>query len=332
MAAAESEAARLRSLIKTDTNSSGGSGGSGRGGGGSSSKDDAERKKAEEARRKAEAQIKEMLKGNESAQAIIDLINAQKLSYESAKASGLMSDAELYHQRAEILRQELYELEARRGRDISDIINARGNDAGKWEEYTLEVAREEALKDGVIDSRETAIIHNKEEQYNIAVQTGKNGIHYDTPDSDANERWEDANYRGLLIAMNDVVSDVGGLYLKQDNNVYKTLDEYLKANYSGKMTVTILIQQPVVGERTVIDFNSNRSVGHTFIRIDMGDGNVIYRGFYPAQALNTKQIVLKKDVEGVLNTEGDALDSENYNEPRKQDRQNGQNKLECSYG
>ncbi|MEA4848138.1 MAG: hypothetical protein VB106_12990 [Clostridiaceae bacterium] len=46
-----------------------------------------------------------MLKGNESAQAYIDMINADKLSYESAKADGQMGDAELYHQRAEILRQ-----------------------------------------------------------------------------------------------------------------------------------------------------------------------------------------------------------------------------------
>jgi hypothetical protein len=120
-----------------------------------------------------------------------------------------MGDAELYHQRAEILRQGLYELEARRGRDISDIINARGNDAGKWEAYTLEVAREDAAKDGMIDSREAAIIHNKREQYNIAVQTGKNGIHYDTPDREV----------VATVAMSDVVSDVGSsLYMGAEYN------------------------------------------------------------------------------------------------------------------
>ncbi len=260
----------------------------------------------------AKAQVQAALTGGESAQTFIDMINAQKLGYEAAKAGGKMGEAELYHQRAELLREELYGFEARNGRDISDIVRARGSDAGIWERYTFAVAYENAVKDGVIDGREATIIYNRAEEYNIAVQTGKNGIHNDSPDSDAKKQWESAKNSGTLIAMADnVVSDIGGLYLQQDNNVYKTLDDYLKANYSGKMTVTMLIQQPVVGERTVIDFNSDRSVGHTFIRIDVGEGVVIYRGFYPAQALDIKQIALKKDVESVLNIEGNALDSEN---------------------
>ncbi len=167
----------LREANKKNSNggSSGSKGGSGSGSkGGSSSgrsrgssKDDAARRQAEEARvrRQIEAQIAAMLKGNESAQTYIDMINADKLSYELAKAGGLMDDAELYHQRAEILRQGLYELEARRGRDISDIINARGDDAGKWEAYTLTIACEDAAKDGV-DSREATVIHNRVEEYN----------------------------------------------------------------------------------------------------------------------------------------------------------------------
>ncbi len=93
--------------------------------------------------------------------------------------------------------------------------------------------------------------------------------------------------------------------------VFSSIDEYMESCHKGENTVTIMVQQPVVGDRTVIDFNSERSVGHTFIRLQKADGTVIYRGFYPSETLGTKDIALKKDVEGRINTEGLGPHSEN---------------------
>ncbi|MDP4183015.1 MAG: hypothetical protein Q8942_18250 [Bacillota bacterium] len=43
----------------------------------------------------------------------------------------------------------------------------------------------------------------------------------------------------------------------------------------------------------------------------MVDSTVIYRGFYPTAPLGIKDIALKKDVEGRINTEGLDPHSEN---------------------
>ena len=46
-------------------------------------------------------------------------------------------------------------------------------------------------------------------------------------------------------------------------------------------------------------------VGHTFIRLDYGDGNVIYRGFYPSNPLTTEQILRKEDVGGIIRNDSE---------------------------
>ena len=156
----------------------------------------------------AQAQVAAALTGRESAQTLIDMINAQKLSYTSADAGGRTEEAELYHQRAEVLREALYEVEARNGRDISDIVNARGNDAGTWERYSYNVAVENAVKDGVIDEREITVLTNRATQYLTAIQTGRNGIIKDsgkekvkesvdsgsTSASNSDNRYDTSNY------------------------------------------------------------------------------------------------------------------------------------------
>ena len=94
------------------------------------------------------------------------------------------------------------------------------------------------------------------------------------------------------------------------SKVFKSIDEYMESCYKGKNTVTIMVQQPIVGDRIVIDFSSERSVGHTFIRLQKADGTVIYRGFYPLKALEVKDIALRKNVDGRINKEGTGPDSE----------------------
>lgn len=96
----------------SSSGSKGGSSGKSSGGKSSSggiSKDDAARKQAEETRRKAEAQIAEMLKGNENAKDLMNLIKAEKLSYDEAMQAGKSSEAEMYAEGAQILLQKLKE-------------------------------------------------------------------------------------------------------------------------------------------------------------------------------------------------------------------------------
>lgn len=79
----------------------------------------------------------------------------------------------------------------------------------------------------------------------------------------------------------------------------KDLDDYINQNYGGKVTVTIVAARPVENSRQAVDFDTG-DVGHTFIRIDYGDGRVIYKGFYPSSPLSTEQILKKEDVAGRL--------------------------------
>ena len=82
------------------------------------------------------------------------------------------------------------------------------------------------------------------------------------------------------------------------------LDEYVKSNYPGKVTVTIAAARPVENSRTAVDLNTG-DVGHTFVRIDYGDGRVIYRGFYPSSPLTSEQILTKADVAGTIVDDSD---------------------------
>lgn len=59
-----------------------------------------------------------------------------------------------------------------------------------------------------------------------------------------------------------------------------TLDEYINANYKGQMTISLVIDQPIIDSRTVayVDINGVLKNGHSFIRLDDGKGNVQYVG------------------------------------------------------
>jgi len=77
------------------------------------------------------------------------------------------------------------------------------------------------------------------------------------------------------------------------------LDKYVNDNYSGKVTVTIAASRPVENSRIAVNLDT-MDVGHTFVRIDYGDGRVIYRGFYPANTLSTDEILTKTNVDGIV--------------------------------
>jgi hypothetical protein len=69
-------------------------------------------------------------------------------------------------------------------------------------------------------------------------------------------------------------------YYPSVNN--ENLDKYIEKNYSGKTTLTVLVNQPVPGKP---DMSSEReNVGHAFIRLEYYSGSrpvVLYAGFYP---------------------------------------------------
>ena len=86
------------------------------------------------------------------------------------------------------------------------------------------------------------------------------------------------------------------------------IDDYISKNYSGKITIDFLVKTPNIGGREVIDWNNNE-VGHTFLRLDYGNGNVIYKGFYPKYSLSKEQIRNREDVLGkTLNDENHCWD------------------------
>ena len=64
------------------------------------------------------------------------------------------------------------------------------------------------------------------------------------------------------------------------------LDDYINKNYSGNITATICVRRPVANSRDVgaaiqkPNGNYRIDVGHTFLRLDDGMGNVDYIGFY----------------------------------------------------
>ena len=83
------------------------------------------------------------------------------------------------------------------------------------------------------------------------------------------------------------------------------IDDYMNKNYIGKITVTFLVCTPIFGSRTVIDW-SNYEVGHTFIRLDYGNGDVFYKGFYPKVGLTEEQIKNRVDVLGEVHDDDDT--------------------------
>jgi len=190
-------------------------------GSGSSRSNSSSRSVEDEIRRKAEVQIAAALTGRENAQSLINMIEAQKLSYKTAEAGSRMDEAELYHQRAELLRERLYEVERRNGRDISDIVNARGNDAGTWESYTLAVTYENAAKDGVFDERERVQILNRLIELNMSKATGQNYRVKNSDElnvtklqikqnSDATGEWKEIyNSNKIVFASYDRINDGG---------------------------------------------------------------------------------------------------------------------------
>ncbi|MCX8129196.1 MAG: carboxypeptidase regulatory-like domain-containing protein [Clostridia bacterium] len=107
-------------------------------------------------------------------------------------------------------------------------------------------------------------------------------------------------YEGKAVTLSVLVSDVGDMIV--DSGVVVSDFKIIK-----QPTVAILVEQPVPGTRTVIDFNSARSVGHTFIRVDFGDGRIYYKGFWPKNALSQKEILLKTDVDGEVRDDNTSL-------------------------
>ncbi|MGI6668767.1 MAG: hypothetical protein ACOX4M_04930 [Acetivibrionales bacterium] len=83
------------------------------------------------------------------------------------------------------------------------------------------------------------------------------------------------------------------------------LDDYISKNYSGKITATICVRRPVANSRYVgaVVQTPNGGyiidVGHTFLRLDDGMGNVEYIGFYN-QTRGLKMTIGAYDVGGVL--------------------------------
>ncbi len=62
------------------------------------------------------------------------------------------------------------------------------------------------------------------------------------------------------------------------------LDEYIQQNYSGVKNITLVIKRPVANSREAATIkNGKLENGHTFIRLDDGNGSVQYIGFAAAK-------------------------------------------------
>ena len=64
------------------------------------------------------------------------------------------------------------------------------------------------------------------------------------------------------------------------------LDHYIQHRYKGKYSATFIVKQPTFGSNIAI--NDNNDVGHTFVLLSDGQGNLTYFGFYPAGWENAK--------------------------------------------
>ncbi len=91
---------------------------------------------------------------------------------------------------------------------------------------------------------------------------------------------------------NNLVSNVDPMGLEAQ------LDEYIKANYSGMKTVTLAILRPVANSRdAAVIKNGKLQNGHSFIRLDNGDGDVQYVGFAP-EYKSMVSMILGTDISG----------------------------------
>lgn len=76
------------------------------------------------------------------------------------------------------------------------------------------------------------------------------------------------------------------------------LDEYINSNYAGKKNITLVIKRPVANSRDAATIeNGKLNNGHSFIRLDDGNGNVQYVGFGP-ESNSITNMILGRDVEG----------------------------------
>ena len=76
------------------------------------------------------------------------------------------------------------------------------------------------------------------------------------------------------------------------------LDKYINSNYSGIKNVSLVINSPNINSRDVAKIeNGELNNGHSFIRLDDGNGKVRYVGFV-AKSYNYIDMLLGKNVEG----------------------------------
>ena len=78
------------------------------------------------------------------------------------------------------------------------------------------------------------------------------------------------------------------------------LDAYISDNYAGKKTITLVVDTPNINSRVVGNVeNSKLDIGHAFIRLDDGNGNIEYVGF-GAQGYGLTDMLLARDMDGVF--------------------------------
>ena len=64
-------------------------------------------------------------------------------------------------------------------------------------------------------------------------------------------------------------------------DAFYDLSAYCKYKFGESPNVTVLVKQPVPGDRAALNMKGEDSVGHTFLRLDNGKGDVYVIGFYP---------------------------------------------------
>ena len=76
------------------------------------------------------------------------------------------------------------------------------------------------------------------------------------------------------------------------------LDEYINKNYSGQKNISLIINSPNPNSRVVANIEEGElNNGHSFIRLDDGEGNVQYVGFAPVSN-GISDMILGRNVEG----------------------------------
>ena len=86
-----------------------------------------------------------------------------------------------------------------------------------------------------------------------------------------------------------------------DPNLGRAVNDY----YAGKMTVTIAIRRPVANSRVVATVNGGKiDNGHTFLRLDDGNGHIRYIGFHPSES-GLKEMVYAQDVDSKIRNDSD---------------------------